>query len=223
MTAAHIRPDGDTFAIVHADGTIETFAAFIERIKKDIHSTLHVDLRIIKSSNGNYQLSFDRSLYPGVDRNLAKEENDRIRSTAVGKRFVLLGAITNELAKLGLPFGAVLSPRDTRQVTDQATGQTRWSATTQMWLNMPGGTTASAPVAKTDESLMAEALVANEEKANGYLENDNAFKDGKLTSLVRARLTALIAAKTAQATQDTPAAAAKPETPAKDADDMPTD
>lgn len=222
-----IVPNGSTFGVQKPDGSIEQFADILKRVKATLHQSLQCDLRIVKNeANGNYQLSFDNSLFVGVDRNLPREENDKRRSTAIGKRFALLGALANEFAKMGLKFGEHISPRDTRQIRDQQSNQTRWGATTQMWINIPGqGSAAAASVRApvTDEDLMSQALGANPEKAETILDQEKNFDDeGKLKVVARARLRALVARAAAVATPDVPA----PETedkPQESSSDMPTD
>jgi len=200
----------------------ETFEAILERVRDSLHESLQCDIRIIRNeANGNYQLSFDNSLFVGVNRNLPREENDRRRSQAVGKRFALLGALTNEFAKLGLEFGKHLAPRDTRQSTD-ADGNRRWTATTQLWINIPNAQSAgTAAPAATDEDLMANALAINSDKADAILEKESSINaDGKLTTLARARLRALIASSM---TKDVPAPTPTPTTETAESNNMPTD
>lgn len=224
--SATIIAHGDAFAVQTSDGTVIPWADIKKEVLGSLHETLQCDIRVIKNEqNGNYQLSFDNSLFVGVDRSLAREENDRRRSTAIGKRFAFLGTLTNVLAKYGLKFGEHVSPRDTRQVRDQNTGNTRWSATTQMWINTPGGTQAAAPAARTDEQLMTAAIKANRIDAGKLLSSEDAFDaEGKLTGKVKGRLTFLIAMGNASSEPDKPAPSTGDQgTGDGDGDDMPTD
>lgn len=225
MTAASIRPNGNSFVVTAADGAEHTFEDIKKKVLAGLHESLQCDIRIVKNqTNGNFQLSFGDELFVGVDRNLPREENDKRRSAAIGKRFAFLGALTNELANLGLEFGRHVSPRDTRQVRDQQ-GNTRWAATTQMWINLPGQGTSTTQAAATDETLMTNALAADEAKASAILDQEKNFsEDGKLKTVARARLRAIIAKGKASATPDKPAPKTETKAKADDtAEDMPTD
>ena len=220
---ANIKPSGNSFTIVDSAGAEHSWDDVKKEVIGQLHESLHCDIRVIRNANnGNYQLAFGDDLFVGVDRNLPREENDRRRSAAIGKRFAFLGTLTNVLAKYGLKFGEHVSPRDTRQVRDQQ-GNTRWAATTQMWVNVPGTSTTGTQAAATDEDLMTNALKADEEKATAILDNERSFgEDGKLKTVARARLRAIIAKGQAASTPDKPA----PQTEQKaevESEDMPTD
>ena len=224
MTAS-IRPEGNSFVVTAADGTEHSWDDVKKTILGSLHESLQCDIRVVKNqTNGNYQLSFGDELFVGVDRNLPREENDKRRSQAIGKRFAFLGALTNELAKMGLEFGKHVSPRDTRQVRGQD-GSTRWAATTQMWLNIPGNASSTTGTAQaSDETLMTNALKADEEKASAILDAEKNFgEDGKLKTVARARLRAIIAKGKAATTPDKPAPKTEPKAEADDSSDMPTD
>lgn len=223
MTIANIRPEGNSFIVIDGTGAEHSFEDIKKAVLGSLHESLQCDIRVVKNqTNGNFQLSFGDELFVGVDRNLPREENDKRRSIAIGKRFAFLGMLTNVLASYGLEFGKHVSPRDTRQVRSQD-GSTRWAATTQMWLNIPGEGSTTGTAEASDETLMTQALAANEEKASAILDAEKNFGEGgKLKTVARARLRAIIAKGKASATPDKPAPAPKGETD-DSSDNMPTD
>jgi hypothetical protein len=212
MTARPENRNGTLF-IIHADGTEESISQLVDRVCQELpeHLRGHMN-RVTVSRQGNFRLAFDNDYFPKAQGN-DQSANDRVRASAIAKRFAIMGAVVAELSKLGLKAGEDYSPRDTYQGQDN-----RYYPTTQLWVNTTTVRQSAQASVVTDEDLLTQAFSIDAEKAESIVKGYDEEKG--LTTIMRARLKALVGKagvdSAASKTEDAPA-------PGGDDDEMPVD
>ena len=198
----HFRNNEGTFTL----GEITTRA--LSAVPEALRSTMD---QVRTSEGGNVLLSFGNKAYPSNDSGKTQEENNQRRSLAIAQRFVVIGHIIAELARMGVPLEQ-LSARDS--YPSKGGG---FSPTTQLWLNVTAQGTVTAKTVMTDEELLTKAMLADEEKCLAILGD---WKDGELGMFQRVRLKALILSNV-EAVEAVEAIPQEPEADEADGDQMP--